>query len=381
VAANWTGGAVPGAADEAVFNPAISNTNVINSDTVAATVGKLTIKPGYTGTINLQSLTVGQAGGTSTIEGGTISVSGDGTVGLVEFTAGTLNWSAGTISSKFMPPGAGAFDPPDFRVDSGVTCTLTDSANFAGPFDLYVNKDNQGFGTMVISTSHDINVGNGSVIINSGIIEVQSDVGFVGARLRGQGEFDNFATFGKTAGTGTTGLDMPFKNLNAASVFTIQSGTVSLVASGTQTNGKTEIYAGTTLQTSTTYEVDAGVLQGHGAGTSTIMGNLLLAGGDFYVGTDGTIAKFVITNNYTQTGGTLHIDIDDNQTPGWDLLTVRNTASLGGTLEVNTLSDGPASCLIMTYFVHINDFASVTYLGGETYTESAGTSGYLLTAI
>ncbi|MBI1916374.1 MAG: hypothetical protein HYS12_16825 [Planctomycetes bacterium] len=375
VAANWVGNAVPTLADDVVFD--ITSTASVLSPTINGAAHTLKITSDYTGTIILQSLTVSQGtAGTSTIQGGTIDVWGDGSVGLVTFTGGTLNWSAGTIKSEFTPPPAGAFNAPDFILDGGVTANLTNSSNFAGPFDLYVNSG----GTMTISTSNNINVGNGNTITNGGTIDVQSDVGFAGMQFRGQGEFDNSKIFKKSAGTGQTGVQMPFKNLNALAEFSVQSGTVYLFGSGTQTAGTTTIFAGTTLGVADTYEVAAGTLKSNGPGTATVTGNLKLSGGDFYVGTDGTIGTFFVTNNYTQTGGTLHIDVDGAQTQQSDLLKIGNLANLGGNLTVNTLNfHSPGTVFdILTYATHLNDFASITYLGGVSYTAIPGLTAYEL---
>jgi len=364
VAANWDNG-VPGPADAAIFDPAKSNKNVIRSDTIAATVAKLTINLNYTGTIRLKSLTVGHDLGrcTSTLQNGIISVAD---IGFVKIHSGTFNWSAGTIESRFRPappPGPGKpSHPPTFFVDPGATANLTGSANFAGNFDL-LNE-----GTMIVSTSNNITVGNGSTVTNSGTLDVQSDIGFVGMPLRGQGGFDNSGSFKKSAGTGQTRLYMPFTN--SGGDLEVRAGMVYLVASGKQTNGKTTIYAGATLGSPTTYEVSEGILQGQGVGTSTVIGNLTLAGGDFYVGTNGTIATFRVTNNYIQTGGTLHIDVDGKQRQQSDLLIAENTAMLGGNLTVHTLNGRkPANAVaILKHGGRQNDFASKTYLGGVTYT-------------
>src|SRR5262249_26774080 len=132
------------------------NTNV-NSDSVDAVAKTITIDSGYTANIKLHSLTLGSAtsSGTSTISDGTITITYGVVEGLDLF--GTLDWSNGTISSGTpVTP----FIPPTFKVESGATANLTSTASFGGAFDL----DN--YGTINVSTSHNVVVGNGSEIKN-----------------------------------------------------------------------------------------------------------------------------------------------------------------------------------------------------------------------
>src|SRR5262245_42537156 len=178
VAGNWqlTGGGagqVPGVNDTAVFDPAVANVGV-NSPTDTPLIAQLIIKPNYNATISLKSLSIGNvATDTSTLQGsGGISLASNGSF-IID--AGTFNWSSGSISSLFnQPPGGGA-TPPPFTVDSGVTVNITGSANFAGNFDLYNSGD------IVVSTSNNITVGNGDLVViyPGASIDVRSDVGFV----------------------------------------------------------------------------------------------------------------------------------------------------------------------------------------------------------
>jgi hypothetical protein len=372
---NWDGNAVPGVLDTAVFDPTVANVGV-NSPTDTPNIAQLKINTGYNATISLKGLTIGGAGtDTSTVQGGSISLAANGWMDLFD---GTLNWSAGSISSLFAQPGS---TPPPFTVGDAthlVTVNMSVSANFAGPFDLYNS------GKMTISTSsNNVTVGNGSLIVNyvGATIDVQSDVGFVGSPMGGRGSFTNNGAFKKSAGTGTTGVAMPFTNASALAVFEVQTGTVSLNASGdqTQTAGTTQIYVGATLAVATTYVVSAGIIEGQGGGTSTLTGNLKLTGGNFYVGIDGTIGTFKVTNNYTQSGGTLNIDVNGSSN---DLLKVGNQASLGGTLKVNTINGNKpnGAFTIMTYTsldpLH-NEFAGFTW-NAITYNHNAGMGAYTL---
>src|SRR6266542_6576775 len=231
---NWTDG-VPDATKDAIFN-ATANTNV-NSETVDAVAKTISID-GYTANIKLQSLTLGSAtaSGTSTIKSGTITITYGAAFGLDLF--GTLDFSGGTISTGTPPR---PLIPPDFKVESGATANISGTANFAGSFDLFND------GSVTVSTSNNIVLGSGARVENYGTLIVQTDITFVGSVFQGRGEFDNIGgTFQKTAGTGTTTVQLPFTNTGT---FEVRTGTVSLTDPGDQkqTSGTTTIYAGARL--------------------------------------------------------------------------------------------------------------------------------------
>jgi len=161
----------------------------------------------------------------------------------------------------------------------------------------------------------------------------------------GNGAINNAGSFTKSAGTGTTEVDVPFNNTGSASV---SSGTLSLAAGGSNTGSMT-VAAGATLSaagyiqsggstslnsgtlTGGPFNINSGILSGSG----TVNANLS-NGGQVIPGGTGSAGLLIINGNYTQTAsGALNVELGGTTAGSqYARVTVSGTASLGGTLNV-----------------------------------------------
>ena len=162
--------------------------------------------------------------------------------------------------------------------------------------------------------------------------------------LLGSGSFNNAGSFTKSAGTGTTEVDVPFNNTGTASV---ASGALSLAAGGTNT-GSVAIAAGDTLsaagyiQSSGSTSLNGGTLAagpfiingGTLTGSGTINGNVT-NGGQVIPGGAGAAGTLTVNGNYSQTAsGSLNIELGGTAAGSSDLLAVSGTAALAGQLDI-----------------------------------------------
>jgi hypothetical protein len=328
-----------------------SNDNMANLK-----IATLTIAAAYTKTITISNTLIvgqdangGQSATTSTMAGGAIA--GLQFKDFELFNGATLNWSGGSWTG---PQGQQA---PYLKVDPSATLNIQTAASI-------MNRTLNVLGTVSDAANNDVQLGGGLVVASGGTFDITVDKGLTNGQA--QEAIYNEGLFRKSAGTGTSTIALSFTNDATTATLKVQTGILSFTSTASQSAGTTNIFNNTTLATTGTFTVSGGSL--YGAGTSTIRGNLSISAGDFFVGGDGTIGTFNVTNNYTQTGGTLHIDIDA-KAGTTDVLNVTNAANLGGTLLVNSLTGKPAAAVtIITDGSRVGDFATKTYLGGVNYT-------------
>ena len=106
---------------------------------------------------------------------------------------------------------------------------------------------------------------------------------------------------------------------------TVSAGDLIFTTGAESDGGTATLAGGTTLtMTSAPFKVEGGKFIGSG----TVQGDLQVDGGDVYPGDDKAVGTLVVTSNYTQTGGTLHIDVD-GKTKTADMLQVGNPTPIG----------------------------------------------------
>jgi hypothetical protein len=213
---------------------------------------------------------------------------------------------------------------------------------------------------------------NGAVINNSGTFDVLEDRGLAYDGVGAYPVFNNAGIFRKSAGSGTSELQVLFNNSGTVNV---QSGTLKLhplnntgnvaIAAGTtlfvteiytQTAGATTLNGGS-LNSGYTVNINGGALSGSG----TVNANVANAG---QVSPGSPLGLLNIQGNYTQTApGDLHILLG-GLTPGtqYDQLEVANSITLGATLHV---------ALVAGYMPHVND--TFTILKNDSGGAVAGT--------
>jgi fibronectin-binding autotransporter adhesin len=231
---------------------------------------------------------------------------------------GTLNVATGT---KFSVGTNGASNLTNYASD-----TLTGGSYIAaGTGQIQFNNE---------STTQGI-VTNAANITLSGSTSTFSFIDQNGANM-----LANFAT-NSSAGSFTLITSRSFKTGGAfsnAGVVEISKSTTFTLGSGnyTQTGGSTTVDGSLALGTGT-LNISGGDLFGNGG---TITGAVDLTGGVVDPG-DGlnAIGDFKISGNYTQSGGSLTIDLNGS-TPNtkYDVLNITGTAALGGTLNVDSLA-------------------------------------------
>ena len=189
-------------------------------------------------------------------------------------------------------------------------------------------------------------------IVNSGDITLTSSNGPGNATIEGPDSLNNSGTLTSSEGAGGSRTIVPAV-LNDGSISvnhnTTFSGNVSQFKNFTVADGKTATVSGSYTQAGTespvttlgsssaeldssTVTLSSGVLKGPG----TVDGNLNNSGGDVQPGA--SPGRMTVDGNYTQgSGGKLSIEIDGTtQVTQYDLLQVNGTASLAGTLGIDS---------------------------------------------
>ncbi|MDA1277644.1 MAG: putative Ig domain-containing protein [Verrucomicrobia bacterium] len=336
--ANWSSGAVPGAADDVLITNGGTYTVTVN---VNATVASLRVG-GSSGT---QTLVIPSStlilNGASLLDtnckfafsGGTLAGSGDVTV------TGTLTWTGGTMSG------------------SGRTILASGSTlNMSGTGNKNLNRvlQNDGTGTWTGGTL----VMNGGTFNNNGSLTVSSAATIsIAGNGGGVNAFNNAGTFTKQGDGETVFFSrMPFNNSGAVDV---QGGTLTFNAGFSQIAGSTTLSGGN-VTSSSTLQIQGGMLGGVG----TVMANVVSSG---LVSPGASPGLLTITGNYTQTtNGALNIELAGLSAGAtYDRLAVSGTASLAGALNVTLTNDFhpllSANFTFLTAVTRTGAFATFNY--------------------
>jgi hypothetical protein len=279
-----------------------------------------------------------------TIADGTVSGSGNFTV------TGTLDWTGGQINN------------PNGTVNIPVRATLLLSGN---------NNKAMVSGTLNLAgatTWQDSGKFNedGNATVNNvagATFTILNDESLGG----GSATFNNFGTFTKAAGSGTTDVS-PFNNFtNKGGTIDVESGNLVFDNGNyVQTAGNTIIAAGAAL--GGTAHINGGTLSGAG----NVNGNVI-NGGTVRPGDASSAGTLTVTGNYTQSAsGTLAINVGGT-TPGtqYSQLAVHGTATLGGALSLTSINNfTPALGATLTPITFASGSGSLT-LGG-TLTPGSG---------
>ena len=302
--ANWNPNGVPGASDTAI----ITNAGVTVSLNAATTVGAIILGTNGAGTVTLSL-----AGQTLSLDGPlTVNPSGSFTVDsgiLVGNTnavlQGMIGWSAGTLGGIL-------------TLASGSTLNITAANNHDMPNCTVTNN-----GTVVWNNGPiRAGGGGGTLIINNGLWDAQSDQLFEDAFGGVGGVFDNYGTFRKSGGTSEFATATIFQGgvvfNQLAGVIDVQNGTngleVAFQGGGNLTGG----YITTNSQGLTVLSIGSFNLNGTVTGTNTwqdagnLVGNNVINGALTWVaGTWDTAAVTIATNSTViVAGGAGNMDMD-----------------------------------------------------------------------
>jgi hypothetical protein len=255
-------------------------------------------------------------------------------LGTFGFHGGTLSLGANVVSRAFSWEGGTISGPAALRVPADGTLNILG----ANPKNL-IGAAIDNSGAAIWSGSGNIELREGANWTNrsSGTFDIQTDAALPGSE---QETFNNLAgaLFKKSAGAGTTHIGPKFNNNGMVSTFTgtlafcnflQSSGAVHLLG------GKFSTYCGTPLV------VDGGTCDGDGTIDADLVIGTNVEAPQFGWGPGNSPGKITVNGNFTQgSRATLEIEVAGVITPGgdYDLLAVRGTATLGGTLHVTAIN-------------------------------------------
>ncbi len=217
---------------------------------------------------------------------------------------GTITGNGLSVTDTFLWTG-GTLQDGSATLDNGATATLSGSNQKI--LDNYTLTNN---GTFTWTGTGDISAGHSAVFHNQAgaVFDAQNDQSFT-YYYSPMGTINNAGTFKKSAGTGTTTINVTFNN--TGNTLQALTGTIALWGGGTET-GIFNFASGTTLDFhSGTYSLTDGTqLTGSGtflidgsaivnlSGTVTVA-NLTLSGGTLNLGS----ANLALAGDFTRSGG------------------------------------------------------------------------------
>lgn len=281
------------------------------------------------------------SGTTNTIIGNGASVSGLGGVEVldivltlndgIEFVVPQLWLSRGGIG------GAGTWTVNGRTTWLGGIMTGSGVLNAKGGLTISGNADKTLRGLTINNSGYTVWTGSGQIAADSGAVfnnlpsgyfDIQTDsrlFWFFGVKPI----FHNAGVFRKSSGTGTTVCDWNFDNTGTAEVLT---GTMQFLGDYQQTAGASLLKGGV-LATSSTLQINGGILSGNGM-VSAVVSNA----GQISPGL--SAGSLTISGNYTQSsGGILTVEIG-GVAPGtsFDQLQVTGVAQLAGDVNVGLIN-------------------------------------------
>jgi hypothetical protein len=262
--------------------------------------GAITISPGGQANFNAATSTT-----LTTLSGGG-KIDGTGTL----TTTGAFTWIGGSMSG------------------SGRTVIAAGaSLNLPGTLALSLDTGHTllNAGTGIVGGSSDLGVSSGAVLSNTGSFDLRSNRNIY--YISNSGTIYNSGVFSKSAGTGTSSVNVPFINVGTVSAIT---GTISFNGSYAQNAGSTTL-AGGTINAASGLNIQGGALTGVGQINGPVTN-----GGQVSPGSSPGI--LTINGDYTQSPtGRLNIEIAGLVAGSdYDRLRVIGTASLNGTLAITT---------------------------------------------
>ncbi len=389
--------------DQGIFglNQIITNTGTLRRS-VSSGSAQIQAMLNGSGAVQVQSGTLLVTGGgtysgdwtftgtTLRFNGGTWSLTGDfsgGSGGELLLDSGTQNFNAGaTLTNVGLLNIAGStasfavdITPANLTISSGILEGAGNVSLGAGGTFTWSSSTMRGTGTTTIgagrtlllngsgttlqrplvnqgavtqTASGSVFISTGGSINNSGTWEIQNDQGILGSNQN----LTNSGTIRRTISAGSVSIS---PNMSNSGTINIESGTLSITGTLTQTAGGTHLIGGN-LNSNNTLNIQGGVLDGNGL----INANLSNSGGQVNPGT--SPGELSITNNksFTQSGGgVLNIDVNGTN-PGtqFDRILVAGAANLGGELKIH-LGYTPAvgdEFTILTHASRTGTFATLT---------------------
>jgi hypothetical protein len=218
---------------------------------------------------------------------------------------------------------------------AGIT-TVNGPFNLSGLVGINGNRtlNNASTATWTSGSGDGMWTGTGSVINNTGTWDSQTDNVSIVNRYGGATTFNNSGTFKKSAGSGTTSMDIPFVNTGTVNV---QAGTFSLRGGGSSTNALNVPAASSTLLFAAgVFNLNAGTtVSGPGtvvlnsSGTLNVNSALAIPATTtftFLAGTLGGTGAVTTNGTFNWSGGTM---------TGAGITTVNGPFNLSGLVGIN----------------------------------------------
>jgi hypothetical protein len=359
------------------------------------TGGKFTVAAGsvldLTGAqaATLSGTYTGSGGGVVQISGGTVTVGSGGATW--NFPAGQLHWTGGWITG---------LSGSSLTIARGSMLTLSGPAGKILNTPSVVNN-----GTIADSGAGTWSIDDGMTLANAGLIDLQGNEPIVPYGVHPVGTIANTGTVQKSAGTGSSSVDVIF---DSSGTVAVQQGTLSLsgditqVRAGGVLTGGTWVIAGmatltfpnggtiTTNQASVTLG-GAGSAFSNLSGLTTNAGVLALAGGANFRSSAalsnsgsliiGPASTLTVAAGYTQAPtGTLDLKLGGAPaTSQFGQLIVNGRASLAGTLMADLVSGyNPRladSFTVASYTSHTGNFTSLQLPSASGFTLQAAVNG------
>ncbi len=272
-----------------------------NSGTVEPDSGTLEFR--YTSTFGgsiAGSTTLQFPAGTHTLDGVTVVGSGitringaavnTSNAGAIVAAGSTLQLSSGTLGGLGPLTVNGTLSCTGGTITGGGALTVNGLLSFGSGADITLDGrtiTNAGTGVSLRTPGQDMYFRSNAVLANTGTFEFQADNALYLADVSAA-QFTNSGIVRKTGTTGSTGIDISFKNMGTVSA---ESGTLNFTRGYTQTTGNT-VLSGGSITTNTMLGIDGGMLSGNG----TINGNVSSKGETSPGSSPGTLT---ITKNYT----------------------------------------------------------------------------------
>ena len=332
---NWDGNVVPGAGDDVVI-PGANTVTFWTTNTVSVNsldcLGALTVSNGW---LNLANASQIQLGGSLNLAGGVVKGAGNLTVN------GVMSWTQGTMEG----PGSTTV------IASGATLTIS------GGFEKSLSaRTLTNHGTVILGGTGKLWVDSSPTISNEsgGLFDVQDDM-YVD-NYGGTATFVNAGTLRKSAGAGTTTMEMV---LNNSGTLEVQTGTMALALGGTSSIPTATVSSDATLQFGGgTHTWSAGLTVGEGTvkvsnGTVTLNGTgslptLEMPYGTLSVNGATTVQSFDLTGGIQQGNSGLTV----NDTMSWTAGTMQGSGSTviapGATLTIGGGSEKSLSVRTLT---------------------------------
>jgi hypothetical protein len=313
--------------------------------------------------------------GTTVISAGTVYMDGPATLAALTLTGGDLRGTATVTVTGLLSWTGGRM------IDGGRTVAAGSmSIGGNGTKSLLDSRKLDNGGTATWTGSGDIQLNNGAALRNlaGALFDAQTDRTF--ANVGGATpNFNNAGTLRKSAGTGTTIVQLAFTNTGTVEA---QTGILSFVSSYVQTAGAT-VLAGGTIAASL-IDIQGGSLSGSGTINAAVRnGGIVSPGG---VGPGG----LTISGNYTQlTNGMLNIELGGLAAGSqYDQLVINGSAALDGTVNV-TLIDGFAPnsgnlFLVLIFTSRTGTFATLNgpdLSGGQQLAPAYDATDFTLTVV